>query len=130
MAHINAIAATPAQKVVVVNGSADVLGMLETVLDAGRYDMVFVESGNRAYSQIKKVQPQLVILCTRLDELDAQALQQRSQCVAAPDLCFADEGGGKIPQGLGEGVGQGEGLLGLINGWCFRRLYSSQKRNS
>ena len=70
MAHINAIAATPAQKVVVVNGSADVLGMLETVLDAGRYDMVFVESGNRAYSQIKKVQPQLVILCTRIDELD------------------------------------------------------------
>ena len=62
MAHINAIAATPAQKVVVVNGSADVLGMLETVLDAGRYDMVFVESGNRAYSQIKKVQPQLVML--------------------------------------------------------------------
>jgi CheY-like chemotaxis protein len=40
------------------------------VLDAGRYDMVFVESGNRAYSQIKKVQPQLVILCTRIDELD------------------------------------------------------------
>ena len=43
--------------------------MLETVLDAGRYDMVFVESGDRAYSQIKKVLPNLVILCTRIDEL-------------------------------------------------------------
>ena len=57
------------QKVVVVNGNTEVLGMLETVLDAGRYDMVFVESSNRAYTQIKKVQPDLVILCTRVDEL-------------------------------------------------------------
>ena len=70
MAHINAVATTPAQKVVVVNGNTEVLGMLETVLDAGRYDMVLVESGSRAYSQIKKVQPNLVILCTRIDELD------------------------------------------------------------
>jgi CheY-like chemotaxis protein len=57
------------QKVVVVNGNTEVLGMLETVLDAGRYDMVFVESSDRAYSQIKRVVPQLVILCTRIDEL-------------------------------------------------------------
>ena len=58
------------QKVVVVNGNTEVLGMLETVLDAGRYDMVFVESSDRAYSQIKKVLPDLVILCTRVDQLD------------------------------------------------------------
>ena len=58
------------QKVVVVNGNTDVLGMLETVLDAGRYDMVFVESSDRAYSQIKKVAPNLVILCTRIEELE------------------------------------------------------------
>ena len=60
----------PVQKVVVVNGNTEVLGMLETVLDAGRYDMVFVESSDRAYSQIKKVAPNLVILCTRIEELD------------------------------------------------------------
>src|SRR5687768_4567179 len=70
MADTNRIAATPVQKVVVVNGSTEVLGMLETVLDAGRYDMVFVESGSRAYSQIKRVLPNLVILCTRIEELD------------------------------------------------------------
>ena len=58
------------QKVVVVNGNTEVLGLLETVLDAGRYDMVFVESSDRAYSQIKKVVPNLVILCTKIDELD------------------------------------------------------------
>jgi CheY-like chemotaxis protein len=63
-------AATPVQKVVVVNGNTEVLGMLEAVLEAGRYDMVFVESGEHAYSQVKRVQPNLVILCTRIEELD------------------------------------------------------------
>src|SRR5919106_6615982 len=62
--------ATPVQKVVVVNGNTEVLGMLETVLDAGRYDMVFVESSERAYSQIKKVLPNLVILCARIEQLE------------------------------------------------------------
>ena len=70
MADTNHAATTPIQKVVVVNGNTDVLGMLETVLDAGRYDMVFVESADRAYSQVKKVLPNLVILCARLDQLD------------------------------------------------------------
>ena len=70
MAETNLLAATPVQKVVVVNGNTEVLGMLETVLDAGRYDMVFVESSDRAYSQIKRVVPNLVILCTRIEELD------------------------------------------------------------
>ena len=63
-------AATPIQKVVVVNGSTEVLGMLEAVLDAGRYDMVFVESSDHAYSQIKKVLPNLVILCARIEHLE------------------------------------------------------------
>ena len=67
---VTRIAATPVQKVVVVNGNTEVLGMLETVLDAGRYDMVFVESGEHAYSQVKKVLPNLVILCTRIEQLD------------------------------------------------------------
>ena len=70
MTNTQGIAASPVQKVVVVNGNPEVLGMLESVLDAGRYDMVFVESGDRAYSQIRKVLPNLVILCTRIEELD------------------------------------------------------------
>ena len=71
LANTNRLAAdTPVQKVVVVNGNTEVLGMLESVLDAGRYDMVFVEPGDRAYSQIRKVIPDLVILCTRIEELD------------------------------------------------------------
>jgi PleD family two-component response regulator len=70
MADWNRTVTTPVQKVVVVNGNTEVLGMLETVLDAGRYDMVFVESGDRAYSQIKKVLPHLVILCARIEDLN------------------------------------------------------------
>jgi PleD family two-component response regulator len=59
-----------AQKVVIVNGTADILGLLETVLDAGHYDVVFVESNSHAYSQIRRVQPNLVILCVRIDQID------------------------------------------------------------
>jgi CheY-like chemotaxis protein len=64
------VAETPAQTVVVVNGSTSVIGMLEAVLEAGRYDMVFVDSGDNAYSRIKSVRPHLVILCTRIEALD------------------------------------------------------------
>ncbi len=58
------------QKVVIVNGSPDVMEMLESVLDPGHYDIVFVESGAHAYSQIKRVRPQLVILCMRIEDLE------------------------------------------------------------
>jgi PleD family two-component response regulator len=64
-------APSTAQKVVIVNGSAGVLELVESVLDAGHYDIVFVESNAHAYSQIKRVRPNLVILCVRIDDLDA-----------------------------------------------------------
>src|SRR2546422_9239423 len=59
-----------AQKVVIVNGSTEILELVETVLEAGHYDIVFVESSEHAYSQIKRVQPNLVILCVRIEDLD------------------------------------------------------------
>ena len=76
MAHTSCTttAAKPVQKVVIVNGNAELLGLLETVLDAGRYDMVFVESSGRAYSQIRKVLPDLIILCARIEDLDTFTL--------------------------------------------------------
>src|SRR6266576_2713723 len=64
------VKAEGAQKVVIVNGSAQILELLETLLDAGHYDVVFVESNEHAYSQIKRVQPDLVILCVRIDDLE------------------------------------------------------------
>src|SRR5688572_11307903 len=62
-----------AQKVVIVNGSTGTLELFETMLEAGRYDIVFVESNEHAYSQIKRVQPNLVILCVRME--DAEGFQ-------------------------------------------------------
>lgn len=59
-----------AQQVVIVNGSPQMLATLEPALDAGHYDIVFVESSEHAYSQIKRVQPDLVVLCLRLDDLE------------------------------------------------------------
>ena len=70
MADTNRIAATPIQKVVVVNGSTDELGILEAVLEAGRYDMVFVELSDQGYSQIKRVLPNLVIFCACIEHLE------------------------------------------------------------
>src|SRR3954470_23281466 len=60
---------TTTQKVVIVNGSSEILELLETVLEAGHYDVVFVESSQHAYSQIKRVQPNLVILCVQIDDV-------------------------------------------------------------
>ena len=70
-ARTTPLVATPTatQKVVIVNGSPEVLDVLETVLQAGHYDIVFVESSEHAYSQIKRVLPNLVILCVRIEDL-------------------------------------------------------------
>ena len=59
------------QKVAVVNGTSEVLDLLETVLDAGHYDVIFVESNEHAYSQVKRLQPNLVILCVHIEDVDA-----------------------------------------------------------
>jgi CheY-like chemotaxis protein len=58
------------QKVVVVNSSPEILTLAERALSAGHYDVVFVESIPHAYSQIRRVQPNLVILCLQLGDRD------------------------------------------------------------
>jgi len=59
---------TAIQKVMIVNGSEEILSLLESLLDAGHYDVVFVESNEHAYSHIRSVKPDLVILCVRMDD--------------------------------------------------------------
>jgi CheY-like chemotaxis protein len=71
------------QKVVIINGNADVLEALETVLDAGHYDVVFVESTAHAYSQIRRVQPNLAIICIGMD--DGEGIQVLSMLKLDPD---------------------------------------------
>ena len=59
------------QQVVVVSKQSQLNGLLETVLDAGRYDVVFVESTEHAYSHIKRLAPRLIIVCLDIDDIDA-----------------------------------------------------------
>lgn len=63
-------AARPVQKVVIVNGTPDVLELLESVLDGGRYDLLFADAGHQAYPLITREQPHLVVLCTAIDDMD------------------------------------------------------------
>lgn len=65
------LARPSAQTVVIVNGDSNALEVLEPVLDAGNYHVVFVEASRHAYSQIRRTQPNLVILCLHLDDLEA-----------------------------------------------------------
>ena len=87
-----------AQKVVIVNGSAAVLELVETVLEAGHYDVVFVESSDHAYSQIKRVLPNLVILCVRVDDQEGlqvlSMLKLDDETRSIPVLTYTTEGDG------------------------------------
>lgn len=58
------------QQVVVVSKQSQIIGLLETVLDAGQYDVVFVESTEHAYSHIKRLSPNLIIVCLDIDDID------------------------------------------------------------
>lgn len=59
-----------AQTVVIVNGTQDMLNVLDKVLEPGHYDVVISDSTNDAYSLIKRVRPHLVLLGLRVDNLD------------------------------------------------------------
>jgi PleD family two-component response regulator len=97
-----AAATSAAQKVVIVNGSSEMLDLLETVLDAGHYDVVFVESSQHAYSQIKRVQPNLVILCVRINDADGfhvlSMLKLDEETREIPVLTYTEEYDGQEPE--------------------------------
>jgi len=61
---------TPALRRVMVVGSQPNQRVLETLADAGDYDVVIVESAARAYSHIKRVIPNLVVLCLDVNDPD------------------------------------------------------------
>jgi DNA-binding response OmpR family regulator len=59
-----------AQRLVVVNGSSEILELVESVLDPGHYDVVFAETADHPYSLIRRLQPNMVILCVRIEDLE------------------------------------------------------------
>jgi CheY-like chemotaxis protein len=66
---VSHIPGSAARRVVVVDGSPEILELLETALDGGRYDLSFAEAGHHAYSLIKREQPDLVVLTVDIDEI-------------------------------------------------------------
>ena len=68
--HHAAPTVRPLRRVMVV-GNNPHQRVLETVANAGLYDVVIVESTARAYSHIKRVVPTLVVLCMSLDDPDS-----------------------------------------------------------
>ena len=97
----HAAASSAAQKVVIVNGNSEMLDLIESVLDGGQYAVVFVESSQHAYSQIKRVQPNLVILCVRIDDGDGfqvlSMLKLDDETREIPVLTYTAEYDGQEP---------------------------------
>ena len=91
----DAAPAATAQRVVIVNGNMEMLELLDRIVDAARYDIVFVETSEHAYSQIKRLQPHLVLLCVRIDDVDGfqvlSMLKLDDQTRGIPVLTYTTE---------------------------------------
>jgi len=61
------MASQPLRTVALVANSSHA-GVLDAVLEAGDYDVVFIESIDRAYSQIKRSSPHVIIVCVDMDD--------------------------------------------------------------
>ncbi|MBI3492618.1 MAG: hypothetical protein HY047_12695 [Acidobacteria bacterium] len=89
------------QKVAVVNGNRDVLQWLEPLLDGGRCAIMFVESTRRAYSDVRRLQPNLIILCLDMDDIAGfhvlSMLKLDSQTREIPVVTFTTDCGGRTP---------------------------------
>ena len=88
----------PAHKVVIVNGSVALLELCKTVLGTGRYNVIFIESSAHAYSEIKRVHPNLVVLCLQMDHAEdfqvLSMLKLDDETKAIPVLtCTRDDSG-------------------------------------
>jgi hypothetical protein len=66
------IMSRPTRSVVAVSGDLQRPELLDTVLfDANHCDVIFVESIARAYSRIKQVTPDLVVVLSEIDDVAA-----------------------------------------------------------
>ncbi|MBI4478162.1 MAG: response regulator [Acidobacteria bacterium] len=103
----NVAPAKPLKKVVIVNGTSEVLELLESVLEPGHYDVVFLEQSASAYSQIRRVKPNLVILCVRIEDFEGfqvlSMLKLDAETSEIPVLTYTTEyEGQQVPSYLSE----------------------------
>jgi CheY-like chemotaxis protein len=102
MNETHTAAVMPPQQVVVINGDAAVMSTLEASLDPGRYEMVFVDSYAYAYASVRRMLPDLIILCTSLDEASGFQLLTMLKLDPLtrdiPVLTYTDDGDDVRPQ--------------------------------
>ncbi len=56
------------QSVVIINGGLDVVDVLDGAVGPGGYDVSFVHMEHRTHGRVKALCPDLIVLCTRLDD--------------------------------------------------------------
>ena len=84
---VHSFPAERALRNVVVVSKRSCQAVLETLVDAGNYDVVFVEGIAHAYSRIKHLMPSTVIICLSYDDVDAfhllsmLQLDQATSCI-------------------------------------------------
>jgi CheY-like chemotaxis protein len=82
----------------IVNGDDRAVSLLDAVLESGRYDVVFVESTAHAYSRIKRLRPNLVVICTQPGDLGAfqvltmLKLDEDTRSISVLTCAMEDEG--------------------------------------
>ena len=105
--------AQTARKLVIVNGTTESAAMVEATLDGGHYDMVFVASNAQAYSQIKREQPNLVVLCLQSNHaegfqvLSMLKLDEATRRIPVVTVSTEDQGPGD-PSPMADDAEQGD----------------------
>ena len=61
----------PLETVAVVDGNPQVLAILDAALAAERYNVLLLDSREHAYRDVKRLHPNVVVLCMRLDAADS-----------------------------------------------------------
>jgi CheY-like chemotaxis protein len=74
MTPAEATAVLSARTIVIVNGSPDMRDVLDVMLESGEYVVVIAQSTDDAYSLIRRIQPHLVLLGLRMDDVGGSQL--------------------------------------------------------
>ena len=107
---------TAPARIVLVGGGPDVLAHTEPLLPRGAYRVTFVESYEAPFARVRAERPDLVVLCLRIEDLDAFQLLSMLRLDPitrlVPVLTYTTEFEGQRFEGVDEGaVTERDGLL-------------------
>jgi PleD family two-component response regulator len=62
------------KRVAIVNGSLDLLAWLEPILGAGDYDVQFLDTSDAPFTDIRLLQPDLIVVTLRIEDPESFSL--------------------------------------------------------